>query len=181
MKNVNEYVTEMNTAIASVKNSNKSMFEIFLEAQKCLSEKNRKQFKKDIHLERSTINKMTKICEKDAIVENLEKLPFAWSSLYVLANLDNDVIYKLVDENKITVSSTMKEIKDLKNQLNDAEKAVEDKTEDEPVLFEFSVKQKKEVPEAEKNHVLDLLEELSDYFNVDDVIEKLSPELKKAA
>ena len=109
----------INELIKNIEESSKSLFELFYEAYKNLTtDEFENEFVPNLKMDKSSINKMKKICKSDFIMRNRNKLPNSWANLYVLVTVDESEIQKLIDNGEITTETTKKKILELKDKIN---------------------------------------------------------------
>ena len=199
---VDHYINEMNSVADATKKSSKKMFAIFLEARSELNIKDFKTFQESIDLDRSSINKMSKITEHPAIIDNLDRLPFAWSTLYALVKLTDDQVLELIETKAIDCRSTKSEVVKAKKQLlgvdaevpanagsDDAEPPVSDQSDDvsplesdnEPKPASFKLALKRAPNSKDQTRVSEALRVLDEFFDVSEVMNYLNPELQEVA
>jgi hypothetical protein len=201
METVKNYVSKMNDAISGARNASVKMFDIFSEAHSKLTTLDFGKFTKEISLEKSTINKMRKICDHKVIRDNAHKLPISWGTLYVLAGMEELVVQELLDSDDLSISSTKKEVVVLKSGNAVAEPAKTGGETDycgpancsadadycEPANAADNEKTsihltlKSIIPEINEQKVRNLLGELSEFFVVEGLDEIFPHELKEAA
>lgn len=117
--NVSYYVEVVNELIKNIEESSKSLFELFYEAYKSLTtDEFENEFVPNLKMDKSSINKMKKICKSDFIMRNRDKLPNSWANLYVLVTVDESEIQKLIDNGEITTETTKKKILELRDKIN---------------------------------------------------------------
>lgn len=117
--NVSYYVEVVNELIKNIEESSKSLFELFYEAYKSLTTNEfENEFVPNLKMDKSSINKMKKICKSDFIMRNRDKLPNSWANLYVLVTIDESEIQKLIDNGELTTETTKKRILELRDKIN---------------------------------------------------------------
>ena len=117
--NVSCYVEVVNELIKNIEESSKILFEFFYEAYKSLTtDEFENEFVPNLKMDKSSINKMKKICKSDFIMRNRDKLPNSWANLYVLVTVDESEIQKLIDNGEITTETTKKKILELRDKIN---------------------------------------------------------------
>jgi hypothetical protein len=117
--NVSYYVEVVNELIKNIEESSKSLFELFYEAYKSLTTNEfENEFVPNLKMDKSSINKMKKICKSDFIMRNRDKLPNSWANLYVLVTVDESEIQKLIDNGELTTETTKKRILELRDKIN---------------------------------------------------------------
>ena len=138
---LNTVIVEINQAILTVKNSTKAVFLLLKNARETMITDDYDKLKKNIDLDKSTINKIEKIFQNSVVMNNLEKLPVSWGTLYEVAQIDTDTLITKITDGSINKKSTKEEITTIKKALNQT--ATPEK--ENP---EASATSKKENPEA---------------------------------
>ena len=62
---------------------------------------------------KSTRSKINTIVKNEVLMSNLDSLPSSWGTLYLLKNVSEDVLKRLIDQDKINVDMTFFELRDL--------------------------------------------------------------------
>jgi len=109
-KKVKSLIAKMNEVIATIRKGKKRQFDIFTEAYSSLSPSEFEVFKTEINLDKSSINKMIRICSSAFTVSNFDKLPTSWATLYVISGMNEDMVSTLISDEKITVKTTKEEL-----------------------------------------------------------------------
>jgi len=113
------YINTVNELIVSIEKSAKNLFETFHSAYETLSNDDfENKFIPAIDMDKSSINKMKKICQSDFIMNNRDKLPTSWATLYVLVNIDEDELQQLIDSGELTTNTTKKQMLELRDKIN---------------------------------------------------------------
>ena len=112
-----KFIRDMNSAIGETRRAAGRLFDVFRNAHQSLSPYHFEQFLDAIDLEKSTINKLKKICSSDYICSNLEVLPSSWGTLYVIAGMDEVTVQELVDRNRLTNKTTRTEVFDIRDKV----------------------------------------------------------------
>lgn len=126
MKIYENYVSEINEIISSVKSSSKRVFELLKESRSELSTDDYNKLKKEINVDKSTINKMEKIFDSDVVMNNIENLPVSWGTLHLMTLVDPDELQSFIDEGKIDSKTTLSEVKKLRGEIKTSTPKVED-------------------------------------------------------
>jgi hypothetical protein len=151
------------------------------------------KLKKNIDLDKSTINKIEKIFQNIVVMNNLESLPVSWGTLYEVAHLDADTLIAKITDGSINKKSTKKEVSDIRTKLQETAKQSTDTEENEPSAKqptdtkenEPSAKQPideftftmKESAKTHTKEVKKLLEELKKYFEIPSNLEQFFNEV----
>lgn len=175
MKKVNTKVAavivEFNKVVKTTQNSYKSLLVLFRKVYEMGSDEYQ-EFKEGIDLERSTINKLDKICRKTVIYDNIKSLPITWSVLYEIVKLEPEQILAAIEANKLTPRTTKKEVLELRASLASAsaDKTVSstDVTNDYATLFGSVTVDLRidSIPEKDKKKVAEALEWLNKYYDI---------------
>ena len=177
---LNTVIIEINQAILTVKNSTKAVFLLLKNARETLNADDYEKLKKNIDLDKSTINKIEKIFQNSVVMNNLESLPISWGTLYEVAQIDTDILITKITDGSINKKSTKKEVSDIRTKLQETAKQSTDTEENElsakqPIdEFTFTMK------ESAKTHtkeVKKLLEELKKYFEIPSNLEQFFNEV----
>jgi len=116
---VSYYVNVVNDLIEEIDETSKSLFESFHSAYKNLTTNEfENEFIPKIKMDRSSSNKMKKICKSDFIVRNRDLLPKSWATLYVLVNIEESDLQKLVDVGLVTTDTTKKQMLEIRDKIN---------------------------------------------------------------
>jgi hypothetical protein len=190
---LNTVIIEINKAILTVKNSTKAVFLLLKNARKTLNADDYDKLKKNIDLDKSTINKIEKIFQNIVVMNNLESLPVSWGTLYEVAHLDADTLIAKITDGSINKKSTKKEVSDIRTKLQETAKQSTDTEENEPSAKqptdtkenEPSAKQPideftftmKESAKTHTKEVKKLLEELKKYFEIPSNLEQFFNEV----
>ena len=129
---LNTVIVEINQAILTVKNSTKAVFLLLKNARTTLNADDYDKLKKNIDLDKSTINKIEKIFQNIVVMNNLESLPVSWGTLYEVAHLDADTLIAKITDGSINKKSTKKEVSDIRTKLQETAKQSTDTEENEP-------------------------------------------------
>ena len=62
---------------------------------------------------KSTRSKINTIVKNEVLMSNLDSLPSSWGTLYLLKNVSEDVLKRLINQDKINVDMTFFELRDL--------------------------------------------------------------------
>lgn len=190
---LNTVIIEINQAILTVKNSTKAVFLLLKNARKTLNADDYDKLKKNIDLDKSTINKIEKIFQNIVVMNNLDSLPVSWGTLYEVAHLDADTLIAKITDGSINKKSTKKEVSDIRTKLQETAKQSTDTEENEPSAKqptdtkenELSAKQPideftftmKESAKTHTKEVKKLLEELKKYFEIPSNLEQFFNEV----
>ena len=190
---LNTVIVEINQAILTVKNSTKAVFLLLKNARTTLNADDYDKLKKNIDLDKSTINKIEKIFQNIVVMNNLESLPVSWGTLYEVAHLDADTLIAKITDGSINKKSTKKEVSDIRTKLQETAKQSTDTEENEPSAKqltdtkenELSAKQPideftftmKESAKTHTKEVKKLLEELKKYFEIPSNLEQFFNEV----
>ena len=193
---LNTVIIEINQAILTVKNSTKAVFLLLKNARETLNADDYEKLKKNIDLDKSTINKIEKIFQNSVVMNNLESLPISWGTLYEVAHLDADTLIAKITDGSINKKSTKKEVSDIRTKLQETAKQSTDTEENEPSVKqptdteenEVSAKTKNDkkdeftftMKESAKTHakeVKKLLELMKEYFDIPSNLDQLLSEV----
>ncbi len=110
-----KFIRDMNNAIELTRKAGSHLFDVFQKAHEQLSPYHFEQFVEAIEMEKSTINKLKKICSSAYVRSNLNILPSAWGTLYVIAAMDEVTVQSLIDENLLTNKTTRSELYEIRD------------------------------------------------------------------
>jgi hypothetical protein len=116
---INDYLCRIHEAISEAKKSSYNIFAVFFEASETLSNKDFNTFTKKIDYEKSSINKMKKICEKGTVTNyvRLGKLPESWGTLYQITFLGDSDIDNFISDGSLNKNSTFSDVMRLRKSL----------------------------------------------------------------
>jgi hypothetical protein len=193
---LNTVIIEINQAILTVKNSTKAVFLLLKNARKTLNADDYDKLKKNIDLDKSTINKIEKIFQNIVVMNNLESLPVSWGTLYEVAHLDADTLIAKITDGSINKKSTKKEVSDIRTKLQETAKQSTDTEENEPSAKQPTDTEENEVSAKTKNDKKDeftftmkesakihakevkkLLELMKEYFDIPSNLDQLLSEV----
>ena len=112
-----KFIRDMNNLIAETRQTAIRLFDVFNNAHNTLSSYHFEQFVNAIDLEKSTVNKMKKICSSRVVTTNLNVLPSSWGTLYVIAGMNERVVQSLVEGNKFNKKTTRTEVYDIRDKV----------------------------------------------------------------
>lgn len=119
-RTVTPYVTKTNNAYKRVRNASSALFNSIKDARRELKSEEWELYRDAIEVDKSTLNKIVKICGESTILENLERLPVSWMTLYEIVQLINDKsdvqVREWIAEGKIHSKSPKSAISDLRKE-----------------------------------------------------------------
>jgi hypothetical protein len=107
-------VIATNQVLGEVRGNHKKLFEVVKDAFTELSTPEFKEYRSQVDLDPSTINKIVKIIENDTISKFMDRLPISWGSLYALTSMDATDLVNAIEDGSINARTTLKEINGLK-------------------------------------------------------------------
>ena len=113
-KSVQSYVSKFNDIHSQYRTNRDGMFKVVREALERLSDEDFQTFSKSVDADRSTINKIKKICMNSVVMRNLDVLPASWGTLTAIARLDGKTIEDWISQGKLSRKTTLKEFKALR-------------------------------------------------------------------
>ena len=139
MKNLSELpeselknrIDVINLEVVIYKNSGKKIFDLLKDANSTMSNRDFDKLKRGIKLCSGTLNKIDKILNNIAIMDNIDKLPSSWGTLYEMTLLskgdedddsnDYHIISKINDGtfNSKTTRNQVKKVRSQVKKLND--------------------------------------------------------------
>ena len=117
-KVVNNHIRKTNKAFTSITKSNKSLFDVVRDAYDELKEypKSLQLYKLSIDCDNSTFNKIVNVSRSNFVRDNIEKLPTAWSVLYIIAKNEEEhsnIFAAALESGELTKKSSGKEVMNL--------------------------------------------------------------------
>jgi len=76
------------------------------------------EFIPKIKMDRSSSNKMKKICKSNLIIKNRDLLPKSWATLYVLVSIEKNKLQELINIGDITTKTTKKQMLEIRDKIN---------------------------------------------------------------
>lgn len=116
-------IQKITDAVAGFRQSDRKVFEAFLYAFNSLTHNDFCAFKKCIDLEKTTIRKMSKVCENKAVMRNSEQLPESWGTLYDISRFQDDYIEELIKCGKLNPDVTRAEVQHIHKEISPPKKA----------------------------------------------------------
>jgi len=127
-------VIKTNNLIGSVKKSNKKLFDQVKKSYSDLYDENDKKvwkkYKVLVDLDDSTVNKIVKIVTNDTIMRFYDHLPGSWGTLSVLTTMDENNLVEVIEEGRITPTSTKSSVMKIRDEYKDKESGSDDKSKD---------------------------------------------------
>lgn len=78
------FVEATNKAFSALRTGSSTLFQSFVEASKNLNNRDYVEYKNQLECDSSTINKLDRITRCGLVMDNLERLPASWSTLYAI-------------------------------------------------------------------------------------------------
>ena len=113
-KSIEQYTSEINEVIATMRKSSVNLFELLRDARKNLNTEDYDKLLKGIDMERTTLSKLNKIFGCNVVMNNIEMLPAGWGTLYEMAMLDDDLIIGKMQNNVFNKKTTKKEVQEVR-------------------------------------------------------------------
>ncbi|XOB66236.1 hypothetical protein ACMC5R_05625 [Deferribacteres bacterium DY0037] len=167
---INDYLCRIHEAISEARKSSYNIFAVFLEAYENLSTKDFITFRKKIDYEKTSINKMKKICNNPTVLRyiGLGKLPESWGTLHQIALLNESDIDNFITNGSLNKNSTFKDVMKLRK----PHKTPKTKSKDDSVSVSSSklvleLKSSANIDNIAKTEIQNAMEVLNKYFTAD--------------
>jgi len=160
---LNDYLCRIHEAISEARKSSYNIFAVFLEAYDNLITSEFDAFTKKVVLEKSSINKMIKICKNDTVTKYVRfgNLPESWSILYQITLLNDSDIDKFISDGSLNKNSTFKDVKDLRDSTKTNSASAGSKR------YVLQFKESVEIDNIAKNEIKKAIEIFDKYFSTD--------------
>lgn len=112
---VTGYVKKTNSVIREIRSKHSKLFNIVSEAYSALEgdRKALRSYTNQVEIEKSTLNKIYKICANDVVMNSIENLMISWASLYELTKFPQDKLAELIEDKVIVKTTTQKEVREI--------------------------------------------------------------------
>lgn len=113
---IETHVKTVNKAVRAYRKGSQTLFNAIFNAWQELKGPDFKKFKVQVDCDDSTINKTIKIAECEWVMENLDRLPIAWSTLSVIATnyeANGRKLEQALEEGDLNRKSTAKQVREL--------------------------------------------------------------------
>ena len=116
---VTGYVNKTNSVIREIRKKHSKLFDIVREAYGALEgdRKALRSYTNQVEIEKSTLNKIYKICANNVVMSNIENLMISWASLYELTKFPQEKLAELIEDQVIVKSTTQKEVKEIYKEI----------------------------------------------------------------
>lgn len=160
---LNDYLCRIHEAISEAKKSSYNIFAVFLEAHENLSNIEFNDFLDKVEYEKSSINKMKKICKNKTLVKyiGLGGLPESWGTLHQIAFLEESDIDNFISDGSLNKNSTFNEV----IKLRDSTKTNSASAGSKRYILQF--KESVEIDNIAKNEIKKAIEIFDKYFSTD--------------
>ena len=115
---INEFANKTNRIVKRAENQSKQLFQSVTEAFDLFGHNPVawKKYKTQLKIDRSSINKMTKVLNCKVVRVNRDSLPDSWLILHKISMLDETVILDLLNAGTLTKKTTNAQINEIRKQ-----------------------------------------------------------------